>query len=296
MAVFRLPPVAQFQQPRVYPDTRSIDAPNPQPPDGLPEYYWVRRRHCYEAEQQPRRLLDISITQSVDAPIPNAVPIKLPARSRWPYPSARGLPVDVLAPAVVADSPTGAPSTQWVSRPQTWEQWLQAERLPVDYMASVDSPPGFLVQRPPVRSTSLAQWHQATPGLISGPDNPPPPVQQVAAYMRTAAAVQAYRKAPSVLFLVTVETPPLAGPFQQAPYRRPVPPTPRRVPSTAVLVIEPPPPDPTLVPPLSTSFATDGSRLTSAIDAGIRVTVSTVDGRYVTHFVSDGVTFTENNS
>lgn len=391
MAVYRIPPVAQFQQPRLRADVRSVDAPIPLPPGQLPRIEWLRRRHDYESEQQqprrlldvsvtqsvdspipkppgqllqvewlrrrhdaeaeqaavhlvdtsfsasvdspipqplptvewlrrradyeseqqPRRLIDTSVSQSVDSPIPSIVPLELPVRARWPYPAPHGLPVDILAPAVVADSPTGAPFVQWVGRPPAWEAWLQADRLPIDYTQSVDSPPGFatqrpasrqtftgqqsrllpvdilapvvtpdnptgvqaqqvpylrapspaywqnrvrvdttvsqsvdappgfFVQQPALRPTSLTQWHQQTPGLISSPDSPAAPVQQAAAYLRGAAALQAYQKTPSVLFLVTVESPPTAGPFQPAIYRRPVPPTPYRLPSTSVMVAEP---------------------------------------------------------
>lgn len=313
MAVYRLPPVAQFQQPRVNTDQRSVDSPIPRPPDGLPEFFWLRRRPDYEADQQPRRLLDSSVTASVDSPIPNSVPVELTLRSRWPYPTVRGLPVDILAPAVVADNPTGAPYqiaglyvrpvnaaywqnrvevdtsisqsvdsppvrlagqwtptakfvqghqavplpvditnlvttpdnptgapfTFWIPRPPAWEQWLQARKIDTTATQSVDSPTGFLIQPPARRDLSLIPWHQAAPGVLSGPDQPPPPVLQAAAYMRAAADRQAFQKKYSAIPLVVVESPPTQGPFQPAIYRRPVPPTPYRLPTVGVLVTPP---------------------------------------------------------
>jgi hypothetical protein len=351
MAVYRIPPVAQFQQPRAYADQRSVDVPIPQTPEPLQQLLWLRRRHDYEAEQQsrhllavditattvppplptiewlrrrfdyeseqqPRRLTDTSVSQSVDAPIPNSVPLELTIRTRWFYRQPGLLPVDILAPAVTPDNPTGAPYTQWEPRPPAWEQWLQARDVDTSYTQSVDSPPGHPGQQATVKQTFTTQQARLLSAdllaPIVTPDNPTgapsfqwvgrppaweqwlqarplpaivtdgtvaPNALQGAAYARAAAATQAYRKVPSTLFLVTIESPPTQGPFQPAIYRRPIPPTPYRLPSTSVLVAPPVVPAPILNGTLTTTAVIDGRVATTATVDGQSSTTATTDGR-----------------
>jgi hypothetical protein len=259
-----IPPVAPPVRPRWNYTTRpglpvdilapAVVADNP---TGAPYAQWVGRAPAWEQWSQAEKLHP-DVMASVDAPIPNAFPPQLELRYRWNYPVAHGLPVDVLAPVVTPDNPTGAPFTQWIPRPPAWEPWTQARKLDVSVTQSVDAPPGFFVQQPARRDQTLTQWHQAAPGLISAPADLLPPQLQAAAYLRTAAATQAYQKQQSVLFLITVESPPTQGPFQPAIYRRPVPPTPYRIPSTVVLV----------APPVLELVGVSTGTITSATSAG----------------------------
>ena len=427
--VYRLPPVAQWYQPHAVLDGRSVDSPDPQP---LPKVVHLRRRHDFETEQQPRHLLDVSVITTVDAPVPLPTPPVVNLRDRHEYETlqqprrlldvavtqsvdsppglvlvqlaeragavvgrqARGLPVDVLAPVVVADNPTGNIVQALVFRPYEWQPWLQLRSLPVDITApvvtpdnptgnvtqaivfrsypreswqqaraldvsvtqGVDSPPGFGRQQPftppagrgaqwdqavpgnfdiaatvpftvqaftqpprpdrapwlqarpldvsvtqsvdsppgyfrhpvaPTRPGSGAQWRQAAPGQITAPDAPNPTFNPWV-YARQAAETQAWQKTKPVLHLVTVESPPLSGPYPTAPYRRPryTPPVP--MPAAAGIFAPAVAPAPILLSPLTTVAVLDGRTTSGAVIDGMAFTVGTADGQTRTVAVVDG--------
>lgn len=334
----------------------SVDAPNPQP---LPVVVWLRRRPDHEADQQPRRLLDVTITGSVDSPV-GVLAAQLYERLFGPPPQqARGLPVDILAPAVVPDNPTGtvaqspstarpvswvpyaerptldvsytasvdqpptlaapapqAPRSRWqgqqlpplaidllapvagplgavqqvagYQRPTAWQQWLQLEHLDTSTTASVDSPPGFFHQPPPNPTGSGSQWRQTAARYLSVPDSPQAQPQPEV-YARQVAAFQAWQKSPPVAHLLpVVEAPPLQGPWQTAPYRRPTPVPPVLRPSIGALVAPPILPAPVLTPPLTTTAVIDGRIVTTATVDGQMTSTAVLDGRRGSSATVDG--------
>lgn len=373
MAVFRQPPVAQFQQPRAYADVRTVDSPIPRPPGQIPLVEWLRRRHDYECElQQPRRLLDVSVTQSVDSPIPRPagqVPQVEWLRRRADYEAHQPLRLLDVSFVQSVDSPPipALPTVEWLRRRSDFEADQQPRRLlDLSVTQSVDSPPIALTgQWTPTAKRVAGQQLVPLPVDITSP--PPaayigPPIQQLMAAPRYQWEAWAQGEKLDTSYTMSVDSPPLplAGQWmptakrvagQQAvplpveitspavvylsPPVVPLIPTPRypwepwlqakkidtsysmsvdsppgivrrqlfpqaRIPTWVprqrpiVLIPEPPPAGPTLNPPLSTTFLSDGSTLTSFANAGTVATVNSDDLRRTTEFLLDGREWTEN--
>jgi hypothetical protein len=229
---------------------------------------WLQGRH-----------VDTSVTQSVDSPIPNSVPVEPTFRPAWRYPAQlEPLPVDITSPPPVSSVPPNVtPVPSLYLRPVSFIPYYDRPTLDTSVTQSVDSPPGFTIQEPREGAQSLIPWLQRGPGLISSPDNPNAPTFQV--YARQVAEWQAYQKFPSAVFTASVDSPPLHGLYPMAPYRRPVPPTPYRLPPTGVLVAPPILPAPILGSILTTQAIVDGRTVTVAIIDGQTYTVEILDGR-----------------
>ena len=229
MAVFRLPPVAQFQQPRVYADRRTVDAPLPATNEPLQQVVWLRRRHDYEVDQQqPRRLLHVSITASVDPPLPATnEPLQQLCwlRRRYDYEAeqqSRRL-VDLGVSASV-DAPPLALRGQWTPTSRS-TPGAQARGLPPDVLAPFvppDAPTGAVVQPPStVRPVSWVPY-TARPTLdVSYTQSvDQPPTLAVQAPQEPRARWQGQQAPPLAIDLLAPTTGPLGVAQQTVGYLR----------------------------------------------------------------------------